>query len=149
MARWLAVLCGIVLLAGCATTQEKQVSDAPKSVEKTSAARTLPQTFGAGPVRVVVKVKPAGGTAGIIVTETLPAGWTMLKATPPFDKQDGNSYKWLKMDIVGRNIAPFEIAYEAMPPEKAQGEQKFEGTVHTRQDGIQVTGGDCVISPGR
>ncbi len=140
-------MCG-VFLAGCATTREATTvtSEQAPQATGTTATRLLPKEFS-GPVKVVLKVNPAPGTTGIIITETPPAGWKMVRAVPPWDKVEDNSYKWLKWDISTGNLAAFQILYEAAPPDEVEGEQAFEGTVHTRREGVLKTSGDAVTVP--
>lgn len=139
------MMIAVLVLSGCAATGPGPETTAdPVKPPATTATRTLPATFTPGAaVTVRLRVVPAPETKAVIVTETLPAGWTVLKAAPAVAKQhEGNAYKWIRVDVPPRPISAFDIVYEAQSPlEPGAGEQKFAGTVHTYREGTLATVG--------
>lgn len=156
--------CSCLLLSGCSTagavkerTSSRQAQQAPSpgpgpavAAETgrqavTSAVRHLPRTFRPGSgVEVRLSVSPSAFTSGVIVTETPPSGWKMLKADPVWTKRKDDSYQWL---IYGETLSSLVIRYTVEPPAGVKGEQNFEGNVRTYGEGLIPTGGDTTTRP--
>ena len=68
----------------------------------------------------------SGIQEGLIVTETIPDGWTVSEASPSVDKALGNEIKWLLNNREG--IADTEITYIVDIPSSAQGTYAIQGT---------------------
>ncbi len=102
-----------------------------------SAVRDLPETYTAGSTfAVTVNVNPVPGASGLILTETLPAGWTVVSANPPVNKYiaSTNSYKWLGFS------SPFTLSYTVSVPSGTTGTYEISGLLHTSLDDVSVTG---------
>jgi len=151
---FLLVFTLIFLITGCTTTKEKEVIIQPQKTEekgvtvedniRTRAERDLPENYKPGKfINVVVKVYPLEGTTGVIVEETLPNDWGIIKSTPAFLKRQGSTYKWL---IFSKSVEPFEIRYEAYAPTGETGQREFKGVVVTHKEKTLPIEGDIYIS---
>ncbi|HOL35019.1 MAG TPA: chitobiase/beta-hexosaminidase C-terminal domain-containing protein [bacterium] len=99
-------------------------------VAENYAVRNLPEFYAPGTsitVSITVFTFPQTPTNGIIVTETLPAGWTLTWSEPHWSKSipSTNTYKWLSASQ--SSIPPFTITYKVNVPVDAVGTYYFNG----------------------
>ncbi len=146
----------LIFITGCTTTKEKEViiqrnnveenvSETPEKRPVTRAERDLPEHYKPGGfINVVVKVYPLEGTTGVIIEETLPKDWGIIKSTPAFVKREKSTYKWL---VFGKELEPFEIRYEAYAPTGETGQKEFKGVVLTHKEKTLHIEGDTYITP--
>ncbi len=113
-----------------------------------TATRTLPNTYtpgGSFEVTVDVYTDLLNMPAGVVVLESLPAGWSIRSATPGYMKytSETNTYRWLQWSASG--VWPFTIKYTVSIPPEATGTQTFSGVLRiSGLDDIPL-GGDTVI----
>jgi len=113
------------------------------------ATRDLPDCYVSGAtfnVVVYVVTDPVNfPSTGIVVTEILPSGWSIVNSDPPWSKYiaSTNSYKWLAFSQ--SPIGPFIIRYTVNVPPGTGGQYVFSGTLN---DGYSITDitGDTTIS---
>ncbi|HPP66460.1 MAG TPA: hypothetical protein PKX05_00935 [bacterium] len=112
-----------------------------------SAIRVLPGTYTAGETfDVSVFITPVSNAIDLILTETLPAGWTIVYANPGYNKYsaDTNSYKWMVYQYTPP-ISPFTITYTVHVPEGTTGTHQIIGLLHTSLDDVVVTGNSVIV----
>jgi subtilisin-like proprotein convertase family protein len=107
------------------------------------ASRLLPAVYLRGAsleTRLDLEVDESRRPSGVIVVETLPAGWTLDSATPSqstFNPMTGEA-RWV---FFGGAVSDtgMDITYRARAPQSATGEQTFCGLVlYNNQAGQQV-----------
>ncbi len=130
----LGIFLGMVALAWSATT----------------ATRDLPAFYAPGSSFVVtVSVAPDPEITGVILSETLPAGWTMTgwAIVPEIltisSNPEPDTYKWVV--VLGTESMPFAISYTVQVPADTSGVQSFSGTVSVSGGRVYEVGGDRVI----
>jgi hypothetical protein len=112
-----------------------------------SAIRDIPSEYVAGgsiSVTIDINIDPADPPTGVIVTEYLPAGWSISGASPNYSKHSpsANYYSWLVYSDNG--VTSFTITYTSEVPGNASGIYQFSGTLNTGQE--NPISGDTVIS---
>jgi len=112
------------------------------------ATRDLPFYYVAGgtfEVSIQVNTDPHNLPKGVIITETLPYGWTIVSSSPDYKKFDSttNSYKWLQFSSAG--VSSFTITYTVSVPSDAAGTYEFTGTIYTTTSGELLINGDTTI----
>jgi hypothetical protein len=95
-----------------------------------TATRDLPDTYTPGSsfqVTIDVETDPVTLPTGVVVTEFLPAGWSIVSASPFYYKykSEENSYKWLEINRFG--VVSFIITYTVSVPQDASGTYEFSG----------------------
>ncbi|MCM8768812.1 MAG: hypothetical protein NC911_03905 [Candidatus Omnitrophica bacterium] len=144
--------CAFLLLTGCLSSGEKKIVSSasvliPLTGRASKAIRSLPASYIPGqPVRVKISVFPNPSTAGVIVEETLPENWKISQSIPPYQKNEGNSYKWV---FWSREMKPFEIVYQALAPEQDSGVAVFDGQIKTHEEKSVPIQGDKTIKPSK
>jgi hypothetical protein len=111
--------------------------------------RDLPDTYTAGNnINVYLFIYVENNPSGVIVSETLPSGWSIINSTPLYAKykKDTNTYKWLYWNNSG-GFDIIEIYYTVKVPENAEGSYQFSGKVSTSYEEINIEG-DTIISDG-
>ncbi len=114
-----------------------------------SAVRDLPDSYTPGGtfnVTINITVNPGTPVTGLIVTESLPPGWSVINADPYWSKYIAttNSYKWLyffQFPVYGN----FPITYTVKVPSDASGSYNFSGTINDGYSTRDITG-DTVIN---
>ena len=99
-----------------------------------TATRDLPDTYIPGStfnVTVSITIDQNTPITGMIITESLPAGWSITGSNPYWSKYiaSSNSYKWLyffQVPVYGN----FSITYTVRVPEDASGPGDFTGTIN-------------------
>jgi len=113
------------------------------------ATRDLPDCYVSGRTfNVVVSVitDPINfPSTGIVVTESLPVGWSVVSSDPPWSKYTAstNSYKWLAFSQLP--IGSFTITYTVKVPDDTSGQYVFSGTLNDGYSIKDITG-DTMIS---
>ena len=98
---------------------------------------------------MTVSVVPEPETYGVILSETLPAGWSIVSSSPGYSSYvaDTNTYKWLAFSNTG--VEPFTVSYTAQVPQDASGTASFAGTVATSGSTNAVGGDQTIVDAGR
>lgn len=111
-----------------------------------TATRDLPDTYIPGTsfnVTISITINPNTPVTGIILTESLPSGWSITSADPYWSKYiaDSNSYKWLYF-FSNPVSGSFTINYTVKVPQDASGSYPFSGTLKDgySTDGYPITG---------
>ncbi len=113
-----------------------------------TATRTLPGTYipgGTIDVTVNVLTDMLDMPTGVVVLESLPAGWSIISATPGWNKYtvETNTYRWLFYSQSG--LWPFSITYTVSVPADASGTNTFSGVIRIRGFDDITIGGDTSI----
>jgi len=69
---------------------------------------TIERTISSSGDYVTLNMAVHMDISGLIIIETLPPGYTIISATPPYSKKSGNSYRWL---IYGTSVTSQTIEY--------------------------------------
>jgi len=114
-------------------------------------SRDLPADYTAGSTfTVTLNVLPDFITepVGMVVTEYLPAGWTIDRAASenPYSKyrEEENSYKWIYASQTP--LGGFTISYVVVVPADASGQKTFSGTLDSNTEDPIAIGGDTTIN---
>jgi|LSQX01.3.fsa_nt_gb hypothetical protein len=115
------------------------------------ATRILPPTYTPGEsINVQIDIETPDMPTGIVVTETLPAGWVITSANPNYMKYtyNTNSYRWVNFSASG--IEEYKINYTVSVPVDSTGAQEISGEFAILIEDVKVTttiGGDTLIQP--
>ena len=114
-----------------------------------TATRELPPHYVAGSsfeVTIYVNTDTQNPPTGVIISETLPSGWTIISSNPQWSKYQSstNTYKWLQFNSSG--VSPFTITYTVSVPEGTTGTYEFSGIINTTTSGELPIEGDTYIS---
>lgn len=106
-----------------------EVARSPVSVQVSPGGEVLFSLF----------VSVEGDQKGIVVTEVLPAGWSLAGADPDPDKTVGNEVKWLFTSQSG--VENQSISYTLAVPSSAGGSHQVAGSWKAVQgDGMRLSG---------
>lgn len=113
-----------------------------------TATRTLPDTYtpgGSFDVTVNVNTDWLNMPTGVIVVESLPAGWSITSSTLTWNKYTAstNSYTWLQFSQTG--VWPFSITYTVSVPSSARNTQTISGVLRISGVDAIAIGGDSTI----
>lgn len=98
-----------------------------------------------GTLTVTLDIAAAPGTLGLIVTETIPAAWSISSPNPAYSKETHPVYKWLYVEAPA---SPFTITYTLHVPGDASGVLALDGSILTSGDGLVTTAGDSILTDG-
>lgn len=128
---WCVIVFYLLLICACVFAQNSAVRDLPDIY--------IPNTtFN---VTINITIKPETPTTGIIITESLPQGWSVVNSNPSWSKYipDTNSYKWLYFSQF-----PFSgnltITYTVRVPSGASGSYSFSGTINDQYSTRNILG---------
>ena len=76
--------------------------------QQTPVTITRSVTSAGGTVDVTLNIGVTADISGLVIIETVPAGYTIESATPKYAKKTGNTYRWL---IYGKSIPSQRIDY--------------------------------------
>jgi hypothetical protein len=109
------------------------------------------QARAGGHIDVTLMVSVSGFQEGVIITESVPAGWKVSGASPPPDKKAGNEVKWLFTSRSG--ISSAEISYVLQIPGSASGLYQLSGhwksidSTGEKHEGVTEAGTIHIVSP--
>jgi transcriptional regulator with XRE-family HTH domain len=131
---WLLPLVLILLLTGGGMAAFSLLQNPPPA-----ATRLLPPNCAPGTV-IPVQVKISrneSGNRGLIVKERLPAGWRLVRSSPPAASgtSGGDEVKWL----IPAGEGQVTISYTVKSPDKAGQQARFSGDVGVHAGGITRT----------
>jgi len=116
-----SILGGLVLFAAAGWSQQ------------VAGLRDLPASYTPGATvvaTITINVNEASPPNGFILSETLPAGWTIASSSPEYKKTETaggrTTYKWL---FYGSDVRDRVVTYTANVPSTAAGILFFNGTV--------------------
>jgi len=102
------------------------ILSAPLAKSQVEVTRT-PSSAQASPGQTLdfaLSVSVSGLQEGIIITESLPSGWSVSGSSPPIDKKTGNEIKWIFTSKAG--VSGKEITYSLKAPD-SQGSHQLAG----------------------
>lgn len=114
-----------------------------------TAVRNLPDTYISGStfnVTISITISQQTPVTGIVITESLPSGWSVVSANPYWSKYiaSSNSYKWLYF-FQSPVYGSFNISYTVRVPSDASGSYNFTGTIND-QYSVRNIIGDTTIN---
>jgi hypothetical protein len=103
-----------------------------RSYADNTAERALPAFYvpgGTVDVTISVTTDAVNPPNGIIVSESLPAGWQVIDAKPNYStyRSEDNTYVWLVFTSGG--VLPFSVGYTASVPSDVEGLCEFSGMI--------------------
>jgi len=102
-----------------------QQPETPPQTAGVTVTRTIQMSSGGAYIRLSVAVKDSR-VSGIIVSENIPEGYTLVSSTPSISKRTGNSVKWL---FYGTSLTDQTITYQLQGSGKAIISGSFSSTL--------------------
>ncbi len=122
--------------SGDTTPKPDQPPEQPSQSSGVSVVRTIQNTSEGSYIRLTVSVTDTR-INGIIVSENIPDGYTVVSSTPAISKRTGNTIKWL---FYGTSLTDQTISYQLTGSGKATVSGSFSSTL-----GSGTTTGDSQL----